>query len=620
MATKKVIYSIEAEDNTGEGIDSAAEKIEESGDTAQESGLKFTELNSAMEVGLKVVDFAIKAYDALIQPTVDLGLATDRLSQSLGISTEDASLMIQMLGDYGLSIEESTMAMEMAVKKGYAPTIAGLEQMADELVAMNDPIKEGALLFDVFGKKGQDVGRLLREGSEGVAASAAQLESLGLAMSQDDVDAVTDYRDAMNDLQDIMASVGMVISMKFLPPIVEAMTALYDLLTVRQQIADMVGDTGERLAEEGKSYEYYVISALDVLQANGQVSQSARNLIEAQLAQGKSLDVVIQGSGVSASSLGILTRETFNNVVASKAAATAQEELAQAEAQAAAEAAKEAAELSASYSVIIAMSRSIQSETDSYTKKQDDLSRKISETKQKEIEAAAQYGATSEQVRTLQGEIADLTNQYTLNEQEHSRATAKIVYDNLYQKLSIDGLTDAEFNMAQQMGVSLGIFTQASADEATALNTLTTAVVNGKISQEQFAQAVNGGKDSVNRLAWEINAVPKNTEININTRRNDFYSYEENRVYREARIITRQATGGDIIVPPGYHENYLVAFSSGEKVSTTPSSRVGASEKGGSIGSGGNTYQFIIQGVRNADEVLRSAYDKVERQGGLPQA
>jgi len=615
------VYEIEAEDNTGEGIDSANEKIEESGDTAKESGLKFTEMNSAMEAGLKVVELAQQAYAALIQPTVDLGLATDRTSKSLGISTEEASLMIQMLGDYGLSVDEATNAMEMAVKRGYTPTIAGLEQMADDIVSLNDPVKEGALLFDVFGEKGQDVGKLLREGSEGVAASAAQLESLGLAMSQEDVDTVTNYRDAMNDLGDIMASVGMVVSMKFLPPIVEAMNALYDLLTMRQQISDMVGDTGERLAEEGKTYEYYVTSALDVLQANGQVTQGARALIEAQLAQGKSLDVVIQGSGVSATSMGILSREQFNNVVATNAAAKAQEELAQSEAQAAAEAAKQAAELSASYSVIISMARSIQAETDSYTQKQSDLTQKISETKQKEIEAAAQYGVSSDQVRTLQSEIATLTDKYTQNEAEHARTTAKIVYDNVYQKLSIDGLTDAEFAMAQQMGVSLNIFTQASAQEATALNGLASAVVNGKISQEQFTRAVNGGKDSVQQLWDKINAIPKHTDININTNRRETYSYEENRVYREARIITRQASGGDIVVPPGYYENYLVAFSSGEHIQTTPSSRVGASEKGGSgSGSGGNTYQFIIQGVKNAEEVLRKCYDSVERQGGLPQA
>ena len=60
-------------------------------------------------------------------------------------------------------------------------------------------------------------------------------------------------------------------------------------------------------------------------------------------------------------------------------------------------------------------------------------------------------------------------------------------------KLSIDGLTQAEFNMAQQAGVSLGLFTQAQADQAAAINDLTTQLANGQITIEQFNQAIADG-------------------------------------------------------------------------------------------------------------------------------
>jgi len=79
------------------------------------------------------------------------------------------------------------------------------------------------------------------------------------------------------------------------------------------------------------------------------------------------------------------------------------------------------------------------------------------------------------------------------------------------------------------------------------------------------------------------------------------------------------AAGGSGIVPPGFnHENYMLPLSSGEKYSVTPSSRVGASERGGE-GGGGNTYIFNANGITNPDEFIRWAGQKVKQQGGLPQ-
>jgi len=619
MANKKVIFDIEANDQTAEGFAGAEENIEGAGGAAQNSGLKFTELSSAMNIANQVVDYAKMAYGALIQPTVDLGLATSKLAGDLGISSEEASTMIQMLEDYGMTQEETTTAMETAVKRGYAPTIEGLAQIADKVKATKDPVEQGTILFDLFGKKGQEVGKLLRGGGEDVLAAANDVKQMGLALSQDQVDDILAYRQSLNDLGDVWASVGMNITKDFIPAVTEALQALGDLLTMRQQIASMVSDTGERLAMEGQSYEYYVQSALDVLQANGQLSQAARNVMEAQLAQGKSLDVLIQGSGVSASSLGVLTREQFNNVIATREAEQATQDAAAAEAQLKADAEAAAAALAASYSTILELAKQLQNETDSYTKKQDDLNSKIADTNAKLADAVGQYGANSQQVRDLNSTIADLTNQYAANEAEHTKATAQIVYNNLQQKLSVGGLTDEEFAMAQQMGVSLGVFTQATANQAIALNGLTTAVINGKMSQEDFARAVNGGRDAIQQEWDKINGIPKNTQININTTRNETYNYNENRTIREARIATSHAAGGEGIVPPGFNnDNFLVGLSSGERFRTVPASRVGAAESGRG-GSGGNTYNFYATGMQNPRDFLSWVYDQVELQDGVPQ-
>jgi hypothetical protein len=618
MATRQVKFEVVAEDKTEEGINEATENIEGAGESARDSGLKFTEFNSALQAGNQIIEYAKQAYASLIQPTVDLGLATSRLSGSMGVSTEEASTMIQMLEDFGLTQEEVTSAMEMAVRKGYAPTIQGLSDLADEVVATQDPTKQSTLLFDIFGRKGQDVGLLLRKGGEGVRAAADDIKSMGLAMSQEDVDNVLAYRDSLNELGDAWAAAGMEVTRNFIPPITEALIALADLITFQQQLSDIVSSHGERMAMEGVAYEVYVRAAFDALQANGQLSQATRNLMEAQLEAGRTMDVMIQGTGFSASQLGILTREQYNNVVATKAAEQAALDEASAQAILKAEAEAAAAALAASYSVIIELSKSLQQETDSYAQKQSDLTARIADTNVKLADAVSKYGADSEQARGYQATLADLSAQVQKMEDDHTKATNTIVYNNLMQKLSVDGLTDTEFAMAQQMGVSLGIFTQATADQAVALNGLTTAVIDGKISQEDFAKAVNGGRDAIQEEWNKINAIPKQTDININTHRNETYNYQEYRTYRESRINLMQAAGGEGIVPPGfYHDNFLIGLSSGEKFRTTPASRVGAQEQGS--GSGGNVYNFNAYGIQNPSQFLSWCNEKVELQGGIPQ-
>ena len=78
-----------------------------------------------------------------------------------------------------------------------------------------------------------------------------------------------------------------------------------------------------------------------------------------------------------------------------------------------------------------------------------------------------------------------------------------------------------------------------------------------------------------------------------------------------------KASGGSGIVPPGFnHDNFLVGLSSGERFDVKPSSRVGASDKGGG---GGNSYTFIVNGNNSPEEFLRKCATLVKQQGGLPQ-
>jgi len=68
--------------------------------------------------------------------------------------------------------------------------------------------------------------------------------------------------------------------------------------------------------------------------------------------------------------------------------------------------------------------------------------------------------------------------------------TPKIVYNNLLQKLSVDGITEAEYNMATAAAQSLGIMDTKSLDTAKNMDTLTTMVQNGELAAWKLGSAL----------------------------------------------------------------------------------------------------------------------------------
>jgi hypothetical protein len=589
-------------------------------DSAEKQKLTFTELNNIMEVGQKIIGAVKQIYAATIQPVLDYANTTQQLSGSLRITSEEASTLIGVFSRYGLSQSEITSAMNAAVKNGFQPTIAGLADLADKVVAVQDPTEQATMLYEIFGENYQKVGNLLREGGAGVRSAAEDMKALGTVLSDEQIQKTQQYEQQVSDLKQAWLGVSIALADDLLPILTEAGAALANLITFNNQVANSFSETGRRVAAEGKTYEYYVMSMLDIAEANGLVSSSARKLIESQLEAGRSLDIVIQGSGVSASQLGILSREEFEAAAQASNLADAQTEAGlSAEQLAAAEeaAARAAAELSEKYQTILSLAQSLQGENDSYERSQENVNKRIAETSQKLREAEGDYQKNASQIAGYKQDLVDLADEYKRNEEEHSKAVGKIIYDNLLQKLSIDGITDSEFAMAQQMAVALGVYDQSTADMAVMMNNLISAVAAGRVSQEEFTTAVRGGKDELQRLWDKINAIPKNTDINVNTRRNETYSYTEYRNYFEARRITNQAAGGkSIIVPPGFnHDNYLLPVMSGERVDVTPPSRVGANERKVG-GSGGDTYQFYATGIQNPEKFLEFCYDKMKAKGG----
>jgi len=104
----------------------------------------------------------------------------------------------------------------------------------------------------------------------------------------------------------------------------------------------------------------------------------------------------------------------------------------------------------------------------------------------------------------LKGKVSDVNT--VLNDQETNykeilglgedimtasdEQTPKILYNNLLQKLSVDGITEAEYNMATAAAQSLGIMDTKSLETAKNMDALTTMVQNGELAAWKLGSAL----------------------------------------------------------------------------------------------------------------------------------
>jgi hypothetical protein len=72
-----------------------------------------------------------------------------------------------------------------------------------------------------------------------------------------------------------------------------------------------------------------------------------------------------------------------------------------------------------------------------------------------------------------------------------AQAAQSIAYNMLMAKLSVDGLTQAEYELGVQAGVSMGIFSQKTADTALKIERLTDMVATGKLNVDLLKGAID---------------------------------------------------------------------------------------------------------------------------------
>ena len=175
--------------------------------------------------------------------------------------------------------------------------------------------------------------------------------------------------------------------------------------------------------------------------------------------------------------------------------------------------------------------------------------------------------------------VAEVNNDITLSEDEriaklgdleaqYDKTTTRIIADNLLQKLSIDGLTQTEFEKVIAFQEATGLITPLAATQALAFNQITDAAAAGQISVEGLRNAM--------ALLQNKSVTLSVTQITRMVRLDDLSNWADK------RQGFASGTDGWKTVPSGYpNDSFPIGLTSGEKFAVIPPNGGGAGSGGG---------------------------------------
>lgn len=197
-----------------------------------------------------------KAIYDMANETAAIGDSVDKMSQSLGMSTNAYQEWEYVLSQNGADIEslkvglnklnntvdDATNGGEQAAKKFerlgismedlkgksreevFAMTISGLQGITDEG-------EKAAIASDLLGRSSVDLAALLNQSVEGTTDLKERAHELGIVMSKEAVNAAVVYGDSMDDLKSSFQGVKNSIASELLPGFTNVVQGLTDLLT-----------------------------------------------------------------------------------------------------------------------------------------------------------------------------------------------------------------------------------------------------------------------------------------------------------------------------------------------------------------------------------------------------
>ncbi len=539
-------------------VDAAQEHLNALRDFAAQTPFQFSELTEASK-RLQAYGFAAQDVLPMLR---DIGDATaalgtgafgiDRVTRALGqMQTRGkvASQEMLQMTEAGIpawrylaeNMDTTTAAVQKMVEKGLVPADEGIQAI---LTGMR-----------------QDFGGLM----------ARQAQTAGGALS---------------NLRDELERVGTQLGREMTPQVHDAAVSLTELAHGFQTFITVAG--GGFWSNVDRAWEQHID---DVRRADLTYEQYAAEVDRSNIALGRFTIRVADNTGEitqQALETGRLTREQFEAVRAAEYWGDEEEKLRgrmetttgavidQAEADKALKKAMD--EAYDSFKLLIDTAQDMDRENESFTEKQSDLTREINETSAKIRELIGAQGDNKTAIDEQKAKLDELTAKYDENAAEHERATHRILFGFIEQKLAADGWTQEEIKFLADVGKAWGIYSE---DTAQALEDVGKALYDSNLDASNFLSTLaelDGQKINVTvtthyRTTGEPS--PEAGDIGLpggpGPETGSAGSAGTTPSEPETVYGNQLQHGGSFTVPPGFwHDNYRLGVSSGEQVSVTP--------------------------------------------------
>lgn len=375
---------------------------------------------------------------------VGAGIAIQKgLNETVGTLVEYADKVRTVQNATGASAEDASKLIQIlddqkisyeqlskAIAKSskeYDFSIAGIAGMSDEYLTLTDTQKQAAFMQERFGKQWIDFVPIMQKGKQSILDMADGV-SQNLILTQRAVDQAREYEIAMDTLGDSWEGLKITAGQTLIPAVNDVVNGF----NVYIRAIEIAREEGLHFNEATDKAGYEIWQEQQALMAN-------KEAVEA-------------------------------NTESEKEAAAALKEA------------------SAARQSMLGLIGNIASETKNYADKQAELTLKMQENR---AEADQLYPWQKQQLDELNAKYVDMQATYEQNAEAHAQAMGKIQYDLFITKISVDGITDAEFNMAQQAGLTFGVFDQASVETAKNMDLVAQAVANGTLKVEDMQRALD---------------------------------------------------------------------------------------------------------------------------------
>jgi len=190
----------------------------------QITGFSLTEIATVgtatklLQEGVKFAKDSVAEYSAYVDQI-------SKMASYTSTSTEEMSKLYQITDDLRIPVGNLEMALKTMTDKGTAPSIDGIKQLSDQYLSLESPLERAQFLTDNFGRAGQDMGRLMEMGGDGIQSASDEIANW-MVVTGESEEVVKDYLATLDTWGEAMDEIKFRFAQNVTPAVTKFMEAI----------------------------------------------------------------------------------------------------------------------------------------------------------------------------------------------------------------------------------------------------------------------------------------------------------------------------------------------------------------------------------------------------------